>query len=93
MRTACFEARADSLAELRPLTFGLQLNVESGRAQMADCDAHVLELLARCAGLAVAFALGGQPVAGTDTFEHLPPREVALWCGRACYYAPPYVKA
>ena len=48
-----------SLAELRPLTFGLQPNGAFGRAQVAYCDAHVRELLARCAGLATAFTFYG----------------------------------
>ena len=45
--------------------------------------AHVLELLARCAGLATAFTLSGQPVAGTGVFDHLPTpgiRFVVLRC-------------
>ena len=31
--------------ELRPLTFGLQLNGVFGRAPVADCDAHAREVL------------------------------------------------
>ena len=39
---------------------------------------HMLELLAWCTGLAAAFALGGQSVAGTDVLEHSPIRGFAL---------------
>ena len=78
VRKVCLEAGAGSLAELRPLTFGLQLNGAFGRAQVADCDAHVLELLPRCAGLATAFALGRQPVAVAGVFDHLPARGTVL---------------
>ena len=38
----------------------------------------VCSLMARCAGLAAAFALDGQSVAGSDIFELLPARGTVL---------------
>ena len=61
VRNVCFEAGAGSLAELRLLIFGLQLSGALGPAQMADSDAHALELLPRCAGLVTALAPVGWP--------------------------------